>query len=77
MARFKYKTSDLGHIISQRYIIFNIKLKWKTNLCKVLSRLRRRRNLQSRFKIEGGEVRLLNDDEILAQIDSPEDILHT
>ena len=31
----------------------------------------------SRFKIEGGEVRLLNDDEILAQIDSPEDILHT
>lgn len=31
----------------------------------------------SRFKIEGGEVRLLNDDEILAKISSPEDILHT
>jgi chaperonin GroES len=31
----------------------------------------------SRFKIEGGEVRLLNDDEILAKIGSPEDILHT
>tara|TARA_R100000655_G_scaffold49530_1_gene87070 strand:+ start:843 stop:1301 length:459 start_codon:yes stop_codon:yes gene_type:complete len=30
----------------------------------------------SRFKIEGGEVRLLNDDEILATISSPEDILH-
>lgn len=30
----------------------------------------------SRFKIEGGEVRLLNDDEILAKIASPEDILH-
>ena len=31
----------------------------------------------SRFKIVGGEVRLLNDDEILAKIDSPHDILHT
>tara|TARA_B100000424_G_C22714992_1_gene388852 strand:- start:86 stop:514 length:429 start_codon:yes stop_codon:yes gene_type:complete len=31
----------------------------------------------SRFKIEGGEVRLLNDDEILATIKNPEDILHT
>ena len=30
----------------------------------------------SRFKIEGGELRLLNDDEVLATIDSPEDILH-
>jgi len=30
----------------------------------------------SRFKIEGGEVRLLNDDEILATINDPEDILH-
>ena len=31
----------------------------------------------SRFKIDGGEVRLLNDDEILATINNPEDILHT
>ena len=30
----------------------------------------------SRFKIDGGEVRLLNDDEILAKIKEPEDILH-
>ena len=30
----------------------------------------------SRFKIEGGEVRLLNDDEVLATINNPEDILH-
>jgi len=29
----------------------------------------------SRLKIEGGEVRLLNDDEILGTVDSPEDIL--
>jgi len=30
----------------------------------------------SRIKIEGGEVRLLNDDEVLATIKNPEDILH-
>jgi co-chaperonin GroES (HSP10) len=30
----------------------------------------------SRFRIDGGEVRILNDDEILARINEPEDILH-
>lgn len=30
----------------------------------------------SRFKIDGGEVRILNDDEILARILDPEDVLH-
>ena len=30
----------------------------------------------SRIRIEGGEVRLLNDDEILATIKNPEDLLH-
>jgi|TARA_R100001163_G_C5031716_1_gene171768 chaperonin GroES len=30
----------------------------------------------SRFKIEGGEVRILNDDEIIARIGNPDDILH-
>ena len=29
----------------------------------------------SRLKIDGGEVRLLNDDEILGTVDNPEDIL--
>ena len=30
----------------------------------------------SRIKIEGGEVRLMNDDEVLGVIDDPEDFLH-
>ena len=30
----------------------------------------------SRIKIEGGEVRLLNDDEVLATVDDPEEIFH-
>jgi len=29
----------------------------------------------SRIKIEGGELRILNDDEVLGTVDSPEDIL--
>ena len=30
----------------------------------------------SRMEIDGGEIRMLNDDEILGTIDDPEDILH-
>ena len=30
----------------------------------------------SRFNIDGGEVRILNDDEILARISDPKDVLH-
>tara|TARA_R100001530_G_scaffold63634_1_gene45752 strand:- start:206 stop:628 length:423 start_codon:yes stop_codon:yes gene_type:complete len=30
----------------------------------------------ARFKIEGGEVRILNDDEVIASIQDPDDILH-
>jgi co-chaperonin GroES (HSP10) len=30
----------------------------------------------SRFKIDGGEVRILNDDEVIATIADPEDITH-
>ena len=30
----------------------------------------------SRIKIEGGEVRMLNDDEVLATVKNPEDLLH-
>ena len=30
----------------------------------------------SRLPIEGGEVRLLNDDEVLGKIDNPESVLH-
>ena len=30
----------------------------------------------SRIKIDGGEIRLLNDDEVLATVENPEDIFH-
>ena len=44
--------------------------------CKVQDWVMFARYAGSRIKIEGGEIRLLNDDEVLATIDSPEDILH-
>ena len=34
------------------------------------------RYARSRIKIDGGEVRLLNDDEVLATVENPEDIFH-
>ena len=44
--------------------------------CKVKDWVMFARYAVSRIKIDGGEMRLLNDDEVLATIDSPEDILH-
>ena len=43
--------------------------------CKVKDWVMFARYAGSRIKIDGGEMRLLNDDEVLATIDSPEDIL--
>ena len=44
--------------------------------CKVGDWVMFARYAGSRIKIESGEVRLLNDDEVLATIKKPEDILH-
>ena len=44
--------------------------------CKVKDWVMFARYAGSRIKIDGGEMRLLNDDEVLATMDSPEDILH-
>ena len=44
--------------------------------CKVGDWVMFARYAGSRIKIDGGEVRLLNDDEVLATIKNPEDILH-
>ena len=44
--------------------------------CKVKDWVMFARYAGSRIKLEGGEMRLLNDDEVLATIDSLEDILH-
>ncbi len=44
--------------------------------CKVNDWVMFARYAGSRIKIDGGEIRLLNDDEVLATIDSPQDILH-
>ena len=44
--------------------------------CKVGDWVMFARYAGSRIKIEGGEVRLLNDDEVLATVQDPTDILH-
>ena len=44
--------------------------------CKVGDWVMFARYAGSRIKIEGGEVRLLNDDEVLATVEDPTDVLH-
>ena len=42
----------------------------------IFSNLKKKSFFKSRLPIEGGEVRLLNDDEVLGTIKNPEDVLH-
>jgi co-chaperonin GroES (HSP10) len=44
--------------------------------CKLNSWVIFSRYAGSRFKIDGGEVRILNDDEVIANITDPNNILH-
>ena len=44
--------------------------------CKKVDSIIFARYAGSRIKIEGGEVRLLNDDEVLATVEDPEEIFH-
>ncbi len=48
----------------------------RADVCKVGDWVVFARYAGSRIEIEGGEVRLLNDDEVLATVQDPTDILH-
>jgi co-chaperonin GroES (HSP10) len=54
-----------------RLLVLPFKQKEKTKGGIILARY-----AGSRIKIDGGEIRLLNDDEVLATVDNPEDIFH-
>ena len=65
--KYKEESSKLPHPTGWRILVLPFQKK---------DRIIFARYSGSRFKIEGGEVRLLNDDEVLATIKNPEDILH-
>ena len=69
--------SQCGNILAMGPDCYRDKDRYKQGpWCKVGDWVMFARYAGSRIKIEGGEVRLLNDDEILATIKNPEDILH-
>ena len=69
--------SQCGNVLAMGPDCYRDKNRYKQGpWCKVGDWVMCARYAGSRIKIEGGEVRLLNDDEILATIKNPEDILH-
>ena len=69
--------SQCGNVLAMGPDCYRDKDRYKEGpWCKVGDWVMFARYAGSRIKIEGGEVRLLNDDEVLATIKNPEDILH-
>ncbi len=69
--------SQCGNVLAMGPDCYRDKDRYKQGpWCKVGDWVMFARYAGSRIKIEGGEVRLLNDDEILPTIKNPEDILH-
>jgi co-chaperonin GroES (HSP10) len=66
----------VGYVVKQGSLCYKDKEKFPDGpWCKEKQWVIFARYAGSRFRIEGGECRILNDDEILAVIDDPEDIL--
>ena len=70
-------STQVGYVLKVGPLAYEDKVKFPTGMwCRKGDWVIFARYAGSRFKIEGGEVRILNDDEILAKILDPEDILH-
>ena len=69
--------SQCGNVLAMGPDCYNDKDRFKDGpWCKVGDWVVFARYAGSRIEIEGGEVRLLNDDEVLATVQDPTDILH-
>ena len=69
--------SQCGNVLAMGPDCYNDKEKFSEGpWCKVGDWIIFARYAGSRIEIEGGEVRLLNDDEVLATVQDPTDILH-
>tara|TARA_R110000772_G_scaffold20946_4_gene57979 strand:+ start:6578 stop:7081 length:504 start_codon:yes stop_codon:yes gene_type:complete len=66
----------VGYVLKQGPLVYKDKKKFPDGpWCEERQWVIFARYAGSRFRIEGGEVRIINDDEILATIDDPNDIL--
>ena len=69
--------TNCGYVIKLGPLAYHDKEKFPTGpWCKKGQWVIFARYAGSRLPIEGGEVRLLNDDEVLGTIDNPESVLH-
>ena len=69
--------TQVGYVLKMGDIFFKDDDKYPTGpWCKEKDWVIFARYAGSRMEIDGGEIRMLNDDEILGTIDNPEDILH-
>ena len=69
--------TNCGYVIKLGPLAYHDKEKFPTGpWCKKGEWVIFARYAGSRLPIEGGEVRLLNDDEVLGTIDNPESVLH-
>ena len=70
-------TTVCGLVLKMGDLCYQDKDKFpKGSWCKLNNWIIFSRYAGSRFKIDGGEVRILNDDEVIANITDPNDILH-
>ena len=68
---------QVGYVLKMGPLCYEDKDKYPTGpWCKDKDCVMFARYAGSRMEIDGGEIRMLNDDEILGTIDNPEDILH-
>ena len=69
--------TQVGYVLKMGDLCYDDKEKYPTgSWCKEKDWVIFARYAGSRMQIDGGEIRLLNDDEVLGTIDNPEDILH-
>ena len=68
--------TQVGYVLKVGPLAYKDPDKFDSPWCKEKDWVMFARYAGSRFKIDGGEVRILNDDEVLATISDPEDVLH-
>ena len=69
--------TQVGYVLKMGDLCYKDEEKYPTGpWCKEKDWVIFARYAGSRMEIDGGEIRMLNDDEVLGTIDNPEDILH-
>ena len=68
--------TNCGYVLKMGDLAYQDKDKFKEPWCKLGDWVIFARYAGSRLPIEGGEVRILNDDEVLGTIGDPESVLH-